>query len=112
VRLLGASASRREIGQGFEKLGRGVPHVMKLVSESEATEIVVNNPDMAGDELIAGLPAAAFDRHTSPGKFAIRQFHRTLRTSFNEEQVSYALFCVEGAYIDRDLVFDGPMRCA
>jgi hypothetical protein len=94
-------------GQGFEKLGAGVPHVMKLVSESQSTEIVTNDPDPHGDELIGGLPAAIYDRHTSPGKFAIRQFHRQLKTAFTEEQVSYALFTVEGAYIDRELVFDG-----
>jgi hypothetical protein len=95
-------------GQGFEKLGAGVPHVMQLVAESEATEVVMNEPDAAGDEMIAGLPAATYDRHTSPGKFAIRQFHRQLRTQFTEEQVSYALFCVEGAYIGpRELIFDG-----
>lgn len=94
-------------GHGFEKLGQGVPHVMKLVAESESAAIVKNDPDPAGDELIAELPAATYDRHTSPGKVAIRQFHRALRTSFTEEQVSYALFCIEGAYIDRELVFDG-----
>jgi hypothetical protein len=24
-----------------------------------------------------------------------------------DEQISYAVFCVEGAYIDRELIFDG-----
>lgn len=93
-------------GGGFEKLGVAVPHVWKLLAASPATEIVVNDPDVHGDEVIGGLPAATYDRHTSPGKFAIRLFARQF-PKWTEEQVSYAIFCVEGAFIDRELVFDG-----
>jgi hypothetical protein len=94
-----------EYGKGFEKLGLAIPHVWQMVENAE-TEIVVNDPDVLGDELIGGLPAATYDRHTSPGKLAIRMFARGF-PQWTEEQVSYAVFCVEGAYIDRELVFDG-----
>jgi hypothetical protein len=93
-------------GAGFEQLGFAVPCVWQMV-ENSATEIVVNEPDLAGDEMIGGLPAATFDQHTREGKHAIAYFTKAVRSQFTVEQVAWAVFVVEGQYIDRELVFDG-----
>lgn len=93
-------------GKGFEKLGLAVPRVWHMVENADV-EIVENRPDEFGDEMIAGLPACAIDKHTREGKLAIRHFVKALGTTFTEEQIGYAVFRVEGAHLDRELVFDG-----
>ncbi len=89
-------------GAGFEKLGLGVPRAWQMVENAE-TKIVVNDRDVDGDELIGGLPAATYDRHTSPGSSRSECLHEAFRNGPKKKSATRC--CASRAHTsDRPLI--------
>lgn len=101
-------------GRSAEKLGVQVPLLYdRMPSE---TEVITLPPDPYGDEIIAGLPACAFDQHTSEGKRSIAYFTvacNAVREFYERNRIDklktagIALFFLEGRVLDRKLEWAG-----
>jgi hypothetical protein len=88
-------------GLSHAQLGYEVPVVWPLLAEVKVQE---NEPDPFGDELIDGLPAAAFDMYTAEGKRVCAYLSKCPPfRSYTPAQIGMGLFHVEGAHLDRCL---------
>ena len=103
-----------ERGRSAEKLGVQVPLLYDRMPIE--TEVITLPPDPYGDEIIAGLPACAFDQHTSEGKRAIAYFAvacNGVREFYERNRIDklktagIALFFLEGRVLDRKLEWAG-----
>ncbi len=89
-------------GTVHAKLGYEVPRVWPMLADAEVVE---REPDPFGDELISGLPAAAYcGLYTSEGQRTMRYLAKCPPFRlYRPPQIGLALWFVEGAFLDRSL---------
>jgi len=88
-------------GRSLEGLVAALPGVWR--ARENRLVVVSHAPDRHGDEMIAGLPAATFDKHTHEGLRAIA----TLASRFTPRQLGLVVFYTEGCHVDRELTWPG-----
>jgi hypothetical protein len=88
-------------GLAHAQLGYEIPVVWPLLDDAK---IMQRTPDPLGDELIARLPAAAWDMFTREGLQALRYLKacKPFRP-YTPAQIGLCLFYVEGGHLDRCL---------
>ena len=102
---------------GFSAAGLGI-QVPKLLQIMPAdVTVITNDPDPYGDELIAGLPASALDKHCLPGRRAFSYFRKSCpdaRRFFAQhpnldpvKSLGIVVFLIESAHLDRELDWPG-----
>ncbi len=102
-------------GRSASNLGVQVPLLLEKMPNT--VSVMENPPDTYGDEIIAGLPACTYDKHTSEGKRSYAYFAkacRPVREFFNQnpeldpvKSVGIIMFLTESAVLDRHLHWQG-----
>ncbi len=96
-------------------LGAQVPKLIKMMPAD--VTVITNEPDPYGNELIAGLPASALDKHCAPGIRSLAYFAKACRpvrefVSQNPgldpvKSLGIVVFLVESAHLDREVTWAG-----
>jgi hypothetical protein len=90
-------------GFSYADLGKFVPAVYGEWRRAMVTE-QHHDPDIAGDELIEGIPAAAFDMYTAEGKRVASYLSKCQPFRLvTPAQISMLLFHIEGSYMNRSI---------
>lgn len=102
-------------GRRASNLGAQIPLLLEKMPAD--TVVVDNQPDPFGDEIIAGLPACAYDMYTREGKRAFAYFAKACdpaRNFFSQnpninpvKSIGIVMFLTESAYLDRYLDWEG-----
>ncbi len=102
-------------GTGASNLGVQVPLLFDKMPNT--VSVVENPPDTYGDEIIAGLPACTYDKHTREGKRAYAYFAkacRPVREFFDQnleldpvKSIGIVMFLIESAVLDKHLHWQG-----
>ena len=102
-------------GRSASNLGVQVPLLIEEMPDD--VSIVESPPDTYGDEIIANLPACAYDQHTREGKRAYAYFAkacRPVREYFDQnpelnpvKSIGIIMFLIESAILDRHLHWQG-----
>ena len=102
-------------GLRASNLGVQVPLLFDKMPNT--VSVVENPPDTYGDEIIAGLPACTYDKHTREGKQAYAYFAKACRAArefFNQnpeldpvKSIGIIMFLTESAVLDRHLHWQG-----
>ncbi len=101
-------------GRNAEHLGAQIPLLHRKMPEH--TEIIDMPPDPAGDTVIGGVLAAAYDQHATEGKRSLLYFSKAcgpLREFYKRNALDVgrtlgiSVFFIEGRVTDRKLTWDG-----
>ena len=102
-------------GHSAADLGVQVPLLIEKMPDG--LSVVENPPDAYGDELIANLPACAYDQHTREGKRSYAYFAKACRPArefFDQnpeldpvKSVGIVMFLTESAVLDKHLHWQG-----
>lgn len=102
-------------GLSAPNLGIQVPLLLQKMPNT--VSVVENPPDTYGDEIIAKLPACAYDQHTREGKRAYAYFAKACRPArefFDQnpeldpvKSIGIIMFLTESAVLDRHLHWQG-----